>query len=412
MTPSSPSIPIIRTLDAPVLTPQPGVPWADTMLLNPTVIDVPDTARLHMLFRATGPWPWPRTRVQNGPPPYPIFLGYAHSDDFGETWTADFSRPCLAPRLAPEPGDIRIKNRAGEWVPNHANGCIEDPRLFRLEGKTYVTTACRMFAPGPYWEHDDPMQCAPDWARTGDHRLHGLGCAATENLSVTVLWEVNMDRLAAADYDNAFVYVAALSDPARGDNRDVFPFPEKMLIDGRPQYVCLHRPFTPGAFGVEFATMQPSIFLAAADRLEDLGTPKTTHRFLAASRFPWEGNRVGASWPPVSLGGGEWLLPYHAKQDEITGYTQSFMILKPGADGWPTVAHRCPDRIMHAQKPWELAGRFKTPCVFTCGGVVRDGTLLMTYGAADTVAGVAWTDFNALVAHIRRYDAEGNFIFG
>jgi predicted GH43/DUF377 family glycosyl hydrolase len=405
MSSASPSIPFIRTLDAPALAPRPGVPWADTMLLNPSVIDAPGSARLHMLFRATGPWP--QARAQGGPPPYPIFLGYAHSDDFGGTWTADFSRPCLAPRLAMRPDDICIKNRAGEWVPNHANGCIEDPRLFRLEGKTYVTTACRMFAPGPYWEHDEPMQCAPDWARGDDH---GLGRAARENLSVTVLWEVDMRRLASGDYDRAFVYVAAISDPARGDNRDVFPFPEKMPIDGRPQYVCLHRPFTPWAFGGEFAAMRPSIFLAAADRLEDLGTAKAAHRFLAASRFPWEGDRVGASWPPVSLGGGEWLLPYHAKQDGLVGYTQSFMILKPGDGGWPVVAHRCPDRIMHAQKPWELKGRFKTPCVFTCGGVVRDGTLLMSYGAADTVAGVAWTDFKTLVAHIRRYDAEGAFI--
>jgi len=408
-------LPFIRTLDAPILSPRAGVPWADTMVLNPSVINDPGAGRLHMLFRATGPWP--QGRVKGKPLPYPIFLGYAWSDDFGETWTADFSRPCLAPRLENDAEKIRIRNRAGEMVVNHANGCIEDPRLFRLGGgKIYLSTACRMFAPGPYWEHDEPMQCAPAWAslRAGA-QAHGLGRAASENLTVSVLWEVDLARLKAGDYENAFAYVAPLTDPDLGDNRDAFLFPEKMRIDGREQFVCLHRPAQAGAFGagagMEFAGMQPSIFVAAADRLEDLGTPRASHRFLAGSRFEWEGNRIGASWPPLALRNdaqsAEWLLPYHGKQDDVTGYTQSFMILRRGADGWPEVAHRCPDRLMFAQKKWELEGRFKTPCVFTCGGIVRNGTLLMTYGAADTVAGAAWVDFEELVAHVRRYDAAG-----
>ena len=116
---------------------------------------------------------------------------------------------------------------------------------------------------------------------------------------------------------------------------------------------------------------------------------------------------MGASWVPIDLGGGEWLLPYHGKQDTKIGYTQSFMILKPGADGWPVVAHRCPTRLMYAQQAWELEGRFTTPCIFTCGGIVRDNKLIMTYGAADTVAGVAWVDFAELVGYVRSFDAHG-----
>ncbi|MDR0352083.1 MAG: hypothetical protein LBI02_01570 [Opitutaceae bacterium] len=395
-------LPQIRTLDAPILAPRTGTPWADTMVLNPAIIDEPGSARLHMLFRASGPWP--QVRTPGRPPPYPIFLGYAWSDDFGATWRADFSRPCLAPRLETDAEKIRIRNRAGEMVVNHANGCVEDPRLFRMEGRLYLSTACRMFAPGPYWERDDPMQCAPGWAAAA---AHIFGRAARENLTISVLWEVDLTRLKAGDYERAFVYVAPLTDPERGDNRDAFLFSEKMVIDGRVRHVCLHRPAQPGAYGAEFAALQPAIFMAAAERLEDLGTPRAAHRLLAEPRFEWEGDRIGASWAPLPLGGGEWLLPYHGKQDAVVGYTQSFMILKPGGDGWPEVAHRCPDRLMFAQKRWELDGRFKTPCVFTCGGVVRDGALLMTYGAADTVAGAAWTDMAELVAHVRRYDAAG-----
>jgi hypothetical protein len=212
----------IRTLDAPILVPQAGVDWADTMLLNPAIIDDPGSPRLHMLFRATGPWS--RARIEGRPPSFPIFLGYATSDDNGRTWQADFSRPCLAPALAMEPDAIKIRARDGRVVTNHANGCVEDPHLFRLDGKLHLTTACRMFPPGPYWEHDDPMQCAPDWARNDGENPGGLGRAARENVTVSVRWEVDLGRLAAGDYAGAFVYVTHLTDPGRGENRDVFLF--------------------------------------------------------------------------------------------------------------------------------------------------------------------------------------------
>jgi len=394
--------PKFHYLSGPVLTPQPGVSWADTMLLNPAIINDPDSGRLHMLFRASGPWEV--ARLPGKPLPYPIFLGYATSDDEGVTWQADFSGPCLVPALALTLEGITIVNRSGQKVINYANGCVEDPRLFRLEDKVYATTACRMFPPGPYWEHDDPVQCLPAWVGSPNHPL---GRAARNNLSVTVLWEVNLPALARREYTKAFAYVTHLSDPERGDNRDVFPFPRKFQIDGKEKYLCLHRPMHPVGFDPKFASLPPSIFIAAADRLEDFATDRAEHRLLARSEFIWEGNRVGASWVPIDLGDGEWLLPYHGKQDAKVGYTQSFMILKTDDDGWPVVAHRCPTRLMYARQKWELEGRFTTPCLFTCGGIVHNGKLIMSYGAADTVAGVAWVDFAELVAHVRTFDAQG-----
>ena len=132
-----------------VLEPQKGSPWAEEMVLNPAVVEDPKTGRIHMMFRATGPWP--SRQIPGRPMPYPIFLGYAYSDDNGTSWTPDFSRPALAPALNYEINDIYIRNCDGEKVVNHANGCIEDPRLFFLEGQCYVIVACRMMPPGPYW---------------------------------------------------------------------------------------------------------------------------------------------------------------------------------------------------------------------------------------------------------------------
>lgn len=396
----------VETLDHPVLRPHPDVPWAETMVLNPAVIDEPGSTRLHMLFRASGPWP--QARLPGQPAPYPIFLGYACSDDGGCTWQADWSRPALAPAMETDPAKIVIRNRDGQLVVNHANGCLEDPRLFRLDGRLYCTTACRMFPPGPYWENDDPMQCAPGWAR---RKSTALGRAATENITVSVLWEVDLAALASHRYGDAFTFVTHLTDPELGDNRDVMLFPQTVTIDGRPSLLCLHRPADASGYGPLLAGIRPSIFIAAARHLEDFPTAMAAHRLLARPEFWWEENRIGASWGPIPLEDGRWLMACHGKLDKVTGYTQSFMILAPCENGWPEVVHRCPRRIMTASQPWEKEGLFTTPCVFTCGGtVLQDGRLLMTYGAADTVAGAAWIDLAALVREIEAFDANGNMI--
>jgi beta-1,2-mannobiose phosphorylase / 1,2-beta-oligomannan phosphorylase len=227
----------------PVLVPRKGCLWADTMVLNPALIQDPESSRLHMLFRATGPWP--EKQIPGKPLPYPIFLGYASSDDKGLTWTADFSRPALAPALKSNPDEIYVLNVEGRKMIDYSNGCIEDPRLFWLEGKLYLSVACRMFPPGPYWEQDEPTQCCPEWVHD---KNHSFGRAARENLTTTVLYQVDLDRLKAKDYTRAFTYVTHLTDPELGDNRDVFLFPEKMVVAGRPQYVCIHRPKEPNKF--------------------------------------------------------------------------------------------------------------------------------------------------------------------
>lgn len=387
----------------PVLVPQPGCVWADHMVLNPAIIDEPGSTRLHMLFRASGPWPHMQREGQ--PLPYPIFLGYAFSDDNGHSWQADFSRPTLAPALKQELSELYITSPNGQRVVNYANGCIEDPRLFRLEGKLYLTCACRMFPPGPYWTGSELTCCTPKWALEGKH---DLGNAATSNVTVSVLYEVDLDALKAQDYATAFRYVTHLSDPERGDNRDVFLFPEKMRISGRERFVCLHRPWSPGEYEVGRGVRQPSIMISAADDLGDFATDRALQHLLATPVFDWEASRIGGSWPAIRLDDRQWLLPYHGKLETgNVGYTQSFMVLEETSDGWPVIRHRCSERLLYATQAWELDGNFQTPCLFTCAGVLAGDELIMSYGAADTKAGIARVDFQRLVAHVREFDAQG-----
>lgn len=397
---------LIQKKDAPILVPKEECSWADTMVLNPAVIPDPENPETyHMLFRATGPYS--EKRVEGKPLPYPIFLGYAVSHDRGETWDADFETPALAPSLKMERDEIVRKNRAGETVVDYANGCIEDPRLFPFEGGLYLTTACRMFPPGPYWENDEPMQCAPAWAVNGDH---DLGRAASENYTVNILWEVNLDALKARRYADAFIYVEHVTNADFGENRDAFPFPERFEIDGEKQMVMIHRPVTPAELPGGVEPNLPCIYYSHSADLKLFAKPECNQHFIAAPLFDWENNRIGASTPPIRINESEWLLPYHGKKDKVMGYSQSFMILEDVDGSFPKLKHRCPERLFIADAEWEQPKKFTIPCVFTTGAFIEGDDLVMSYGAADEVCGLCRTNLSDLLAVVRKYDENGDVL--
>lgn len=396
--------PVFKYSPNPVLEPKEGCNWADTMILNPAIIKDPVTDEIHMIFRATGPAP--EKRMKGSPyDPYPIFLGYAKSADMGKTWEADFSRPALAPALNYEIDEMFITDDEGKKVINYTNGCIEDPRIFEVEGELYLSAACRMFPAGPYWEGGGTHTNKPEWAKADNNPL---GQAATKNVTVSVIYKLNFERLKNKDYDNSFTYVCNLTDGNVDDNRDVFLFPEKMLINGKSQYVLIHRPNNPRHFVANNERLKPCIMLAAAENIKELATSNAEHRLFATQLFDWEEEKIGASWPPMRIGKKEWLLPYHGKQLPDYGYTQSFMILEEQENDFPKIVHRCPERLMFAQQKWELPDKFPCPCIFSTGGIVSNDTLIISYGAADQKVGIAYVSMSELVSYIKTFDDLGN----
>ncbi len=389
-----------------ILTPRPGSDWASEMVLNPALIRDPSSGRWHMLFRATGPGKTlPRP---DQPAPYPVCLGYACSDDEGETWEADLSRPALAPALCESPNDIVVRDIHGHDVTNYANGSIEDPRLFRLDNDCYMTVACRMFPPGPYWIKDDPKQCAPRWITTDSH---DLGRAARDNVTVSVLYKVDLDALGKRLYDQAFTYITHLTQPEFGENRDVLLFPERLMIQGQRRYVCLHRPWEAQYYPNGTPTLKPSIWMCSSDKLEEIHAEVQSQVLLASPRFAWERDRIGASAPPLKIGQGKWLLSYHGKRDAAEGYTQSFMILQEDGLGLPRIKHRCPDRILIPHQPWERPGKFPTPCLFVTAMIeAGPDEFVVAYGAADERVGIARLRRRELIQHVMRFDCEGKLL--
>ena len=379
--------------------PNPAVPWAEKMVLNPAMFRDPDEPEtIHMLFRATGAMA--ECRIPGKKLPYPIFLGYAVSRDNGNRWECDWSRPALAPGLRRKVSELTVKDAFGRTWFDYSNGCIEDPRMFPFEGTLYLTVACRAFPPGPYWEHDDPVQCMPDAVRAS---AAGFGRAVKDNSTVTLLYRVDLGALRERCYDEAFSFVAPLHNPDISDDRDVVLFPRRLRIGGSDRIVCVHRPKHPWHYAIGKELSAPSIFFALGDSLADFADGTAQEFVFAKPEFPWEANRIGASWAPVEIEHGLWLLPYHGKQDDSVGYTQSFMLLRERTAGLPEILARPEERLLHASEPWELEGDFAIPCLFTCSGVLRtDGTLLMGYGAADAKVGLVSVNWNELCHYLKQ----------
>lgn len=373
-----------------LLSPVENSDWASEMVLNPAIIEDPKTKRIHMLFRATGPYP--QARIEGEPMPYPIFLGYGYSDD-GENFTFDLEKPALAPALNYEKENIYLTNYKGEKVPDFTNGCIEDPRLFFIDDVCYMTVACRMFAPGAYWSKEYRGHCLPNWARTKDENPFGTH----ENPTITVLYKVDLKELSAKNYEKTFTYITHLNDPAYGEDRDVVFFSKKMMVDGKLCYIMLQRPVTPNTYP-EFTETRPSMVISAAENFEDFATNNNVKRRLIFSPTEsWQDERVGASCPPLEIGEGRWLLNYHGKQDKIEGYGQSFMIFKEVENDMPVLEKLSPEKMIGCEADFEMPARFTIPCVFFTGMIFHKGDLLVSYGAADERVGLLKIDYKKLM---------------
>lgn len=160
-------------------------------------------------------------------------------------------------------------------------------------------------------------------------------------------------------------------------------FPEK--IGGR--YAILH-------------SICPDIAVAFRDTLEfkegefiesyyDGGFRRENH---------WDNWVRGAGAPPIKTAEG-WLLFYQAMDESDPGkYKVGVMLLD--LDDPTKVLHRSPEPTLEPDENYENSG-FKAGVVYVTGAVVKNGELLVYYGASDSYVGVAHANLgeflNALV---------------
>ncbi|MDE1969981.1 MAG: hypothetical protein KGI50_00135 [Patescibacteria group bacterium] len=220
-----------------------------------------------------------------------------------------------------------------------SSGGAEDPRIVRVgkENKLYMTyTAC-----------DDS----------------GLRVGLTS---------ISLDDFLCKDWKwNA----PALISPVGEVHKNWVLFPEK--IGG--QYAILH-------------SIRPKIAIAYVDSLESL-LPIESSYSAVPELHTWEKRIRGAGPPPIKTKGG-WLLFYHAMDSDTGKYKVGAMLLDL-LD--PTIIrHRSRGPVLEPDQSYENNG-FKGGVVYVSGAVVKDGTIFLYYGGADSCVCVAYSNLESFL---------------
>jgi predicted GH43/DUF377 family glycosyl hydrolase len=153
-----------------------------------------------------------------------------------------------------------------------------------------------------------------------------------------------------------------------------FPFPQTrnknaVIFSRRIQdrYILLHR-------------LEPDICLAYS---EDMWSWSHSGVVMKPRSDRWDSLKIGAAGPPMEIDKG-WLLVYHGV-DADRVYRLGAAILDKKNPG--KVLSRTEEPILEPKMEYERFGQVPN-VVFSCGSVIIDDKLLISYGAADTVIGV------------------------
>lgn len=217
------------------------------------------------------------------------------------------------------------------------NGC-EDGRLTLIDGRIYVTYTA-------YDGHNPPRV--------------GLSSIAQEDF---------LDR----QWNNWSQPI--LISPPGIDDKDAAIVPKKI----NNKYMLYHR-------------IDKRIWV---DFVDSLAFPHDTYiqgfPWLSAREGKWDDLKIGIAGPPIETEQG-WILMYHGISSHDNSYRLGAILLDL-AD--PTkIISRIDDPILEPIESYERDG-WVPNVVFPCGAVIKDKTLLVYYGGADTVVGVAYADIN------------------
>lgn len=172
-----------------------------------------------------------------------------------------------------------------------------------------------------------------------------------------------------------------LISPPGVDDKDACLFPEK--INGK--YYILHR-------------IQPAIDINVYEKLDFDGTTKfLSHRpFIFPRRGMWDSKKIGINTVPIRTTYG-WLVIYHGVSD--TGvYSLGAILLDLKHPEKLVGRSRYP--IFTPDTPYEREGVVPN-VVFPCGACIVRDRLVIYYGGADRVVGVASIRLASLLASLR-----------
>lgn len=156
----------------------------------------------------------------------------------------------------------------------------------------------------------------------------------------------------------------------RNKNAVIFP----RIINDR--YVMLHR-------------LDPDIYVAYSEDLRTWNNAKIVMRTRADL---WDCVKIGAAGPPIEIDEG-WLLVYHGVDYSRT-YRLGISVLDK--ENPENVLYRSREPILEPSEEYERFGLVPN-VVFSCGSIRRKDELLIYYGCADSVIGVATFNLNKII---------------
>lgn len=311
----------------PILTPNDKIWWESKSVFN--CASLYDGKKVHLLYRAVGEYQEYISRI-----------GYASSDD-GFTFT-------------------RRNSLAAEPVEDYERFGVEDPRLFELESKTYLT-----------------------YVVPSNH-----------------IWEFPTVSTAMATTEDycGFSRLGLLT-PLPHDDKDVVYFSSKMLptsedlkSSNREKAECffsLHRPSS--WIGSSYGVKKPSIWLAESFGLTNF----QRYSLLLTPEQDWEAAKVGAGPPPIKTRRG-WLVIYHGVSKSKI-YRAGAAVLDLNEPN--IILGRSKDPILEPEREYEISGDVNN-VVFPSGTCVIDGKLFLYYGGADKVCCLATANIDSLVKYV------------
>ncbi len=170
--------------------------------------------------------------------------------------------------------------------------------------------------------------------------------------------------------------------PAGFDDKDTCIFPEKT----KGQYFILHRVGNE-ICGDYFKTL-------------DFTNQKVNKciRIIGPRLNSWDGLKVGIAAPPIKTKHG-WLLLYHGVSGTHSTYRVGALLLDLKDPA--IVLSRTTDPIFEPEELYEKKGIVNN-VVFPCGMALKEGTLFIYYGGADTVTGVASMKLKIIIDALTR----------
>jgi predicted GH43/DUF377 family glycosyl hydrolase len=174
------------------------------------------------------------------------------------------------------------------------------------------------------------------------------------------------------------------------DDRDGILFPEK--IDGK--YVLMHRPTS--WVGDAYGTDKASVWLAFSEDLKTWDYGEGGEYLLMQPEAPWEEAKVGGGPPPIKTDAG-WLVIYHGVNHKYE-YRVGAALLD--LDDPLKVLARTSDFLMEPEEEWEIRGVIPNVCFPTAAVWEPGRELLVYYGGADRVVGLATADMDQLLDYL------------